>query len=520
MTTIAIRTRVLIAALLPSTAVALTLALVFASVVSKDLDFAERQQALALAKQIASGAEFALFTQNIPALQALAEAARKDGNVRSVALIAADGSTVVHAGTPSREIRELPRAGNATGEIADNASRWIVQPIVPAGTPVENLFHDLRPEVAPAGVLGHVVVEFSRHGVAERKEQLLIVGLAAMLGGLVFGYLIAVYLSRGVTVPILRMFGTIERFRHGDLSARLQTSPTSPLHTLEDGINRMAQRIEESHDELERRIEAATAELRLKKEEAEKANTSKSRFLAAASHDLRQPIHSLRLFVGALSDEVGNQGRASLLLSRIRASLEAISTMFDSLLDISKLEAGVIEKHIEDFPIQPLLHRLELMFLPVAAERNLRFKVAPSSTWVRSDFALLDRLLQNLLSNAIKYTPRGRVLLGCRRRASGVSIEVWDTGSGIAPEHQHEVFEEFFQVDGSAQVGSKGMGLGLAIVRRISNLLQHPVRMKSRVGHGSMFAVTVPYGEPVVSPARLSASSLPVRQFDGLRVGV
>ena len=520
MSTVSIRTRVLIAALLPLTAVALTVAAVLASVVSSDLDLADRQQALALARQVASSSEFSLFTRNIPALQELADAAKQDSNVRSVVLLAANGETLVRAGVPSREIAGLPKSDNETREVAEDSSRWIVQPIVPTRTPMDSLFPDAAPGKAQAGALGYVVLEFSRDGVAARKRQLLIVGLAVTLGGLIFGYFIAVYLSRGVTLPILQVFRTIERFRQGDLAARLHTSQSSPLYTLEDGINRMAQRIEESREELERRIEEATAELRLKKEEAEKANSSKSRFLAAASHDLRQPIHSLRLFVGALSDEVGARGRPGILLSRIQASLEAISAMFDSLLDISKLEAGVIEKHVDDFPIQPLLHRLEMMFSPVAAERNLRFRVVPSSAWVRSDFALLDRLLQNLLSNAMKYTSKGTVLLGCRRRASALSIEVWDTGPGIAPEHQREVFEEFFQVSSSAREGGKGMGLGLAIVRRIAGLLQHPIRLASSVGRGSMFAVAVPYGNPAVPAARAPRSGVAVRQFDGLKVGV
>lgn len=504
---IGIRARVLLAALMPAAVVAVVLASLYLGVVVRDLEFTHQQRAVALARQVASTAEFALFTRNQSALQGLVSGARAEHDVTSIALLGPDGDLIARSGPP---------AGSS-----DKSARAVLEPVHATEVPVETMFERAVPGVEPAPLLlGYVVLELSREGVSRRQRELAIAGLIATLGGLLFGWLVAMRLSRGVTRPILEVSRTIERFGRGDMSARLRANPSSPLHTLEQGINRMAERLEQNRDELERRVTEATAELRIKKEEAERANSSKSRFLAAASHDLRQPIHALRLFVEILRDELADQPRAGTLLSRIQSSIDSMSSMFDALLDISRLEAGVIETTLQDFPAQALLRQLELMFAPVAAQRGLRFSVIGSSAWLRSDPALLDRLLQNLVSNALKYTQTGRVLVGCRRRAAGLSIEVWDTGPGIAPEHQREIFQEFFQIDGLGRETGSGLGLGLAIVERVSGLLGHPVRLRSAPGRGSVFAVEVPYGTPATATIARDTSLAIPRQFGGLRVGV
>ncbi len=504
-----IRARVLLAALLPATLVAVVLALLYTTVVVRDLNFTHEQRAVALARQVASMAEFALFTRNQSALQGVVNGARAERDVASITVLSPQGELIVRSG---------PEPGGS-----GKSTRSVLEPVFSTEVPVESLFErrgsDAQPP--PQLVLGYVVLELSAESVAARQRELAIAGLIATLGGLLFGWLVAMHLSRGVTRPILEVATTIERFGKGDMSARLKASPSSPLHTLEKGINRMADRLAQNRDELERRVAEATEELRLKKDEAEKANRSKSRFLAAASHDLRQPIHALRLFVEILRDELASDARTATLLGRIQSSVDTMSSMFDALLDISRLEAGVIETRLQDFPATGLLRPLELMFTPLAAQRGLRFTVVPSSAWLSSDPALLDRLLQNLVSNALKYTQTGRVLVGVRRRPSALSIEVWDTGPGIAREHHQAIFQEFFQVEGLGREAGKGLGLGLAIVERIAGLLGHPIRMRSAPGRGSMFAVEVPYGRPaaVAAPSAHRVLAAP-RQFGGLRIGV
>jgi signal transduction histidine kinase len=261
-------------------------------------------------------------------------------------------------------------------------------------------------------------------------------------------------------------------------------------------------------------------DLKLRKDEAERANVAKSRFLAAASHDLRQPMHALALFTDSLRDELDGQPRALALVQRVQDSIDAMDGLFNALLDISKLDAGVIEKRVRDFPVQPALERLQTMFTPLALERGLRFSVVASGVSVRTDPALLDRILQNLVSNALKYTRAGGVVVGCRRRANGLSIEVWDSGAGIPPQYRRDIFQEFFQLENPERDRSKGLGLGLAIVDRIARLLGHALTLRSVPGKGSMFAVCVPYGDAANVAPELPTAEIVSSRFAGARVAV
>ncbi|MHB1951348.1 MAG: ATP-binding protein, partial [Acidiferrobacteraceae bacterium] len=249
-------------------------------------------------------------------------------------------------------------------------------------------------------------------------------------------------------------------------------------------------------------------EMTRKKEEAERANLGKSRFLAAASHDLRQPLHALGLFVSALEGRL-RQGSEHVLIGHIRASLQALEDLLNSLLDVSRLDAGTVIPRIADCPLQPLFDRLRNESVPVAQAKNLRFRVRTTKLAVATDALLLERILRNLLANAIRYTKQGGVLLAARRRGSSVWVEVWDTGIGIKPEHQRDIFEEFFQVGNEARDRTKGLGLGLAIVQRLCRLLNHRLELVSQVGRGSRFRVEMPAraAMPVAtgapSPARI-----------------
>jgi signal transduction histidine kinase/ActR/RegA family two-component response regulator len=229
--------------------------------------------------------------------------------------------------------------------------------------------------------------------------------------------------------------------------------------------------------------------------EAEKANEGKTRFLAAASHDLRQPMYALQLFAEGLHHEIGEHERAGPLIQRLNDSIDALSALLDSLLDISALETGGLSKNVEHVPVQALLRQIERLHTPVAIARGLRFSVVSSKAWIRTDPDLLLRVLENLVANALKYTESGGVVVGCRRRANALSIEVWDTGVGIPIAQQDQIFGEFFRLDHAGQRHTKGLGLGLAIVDRIARLLGHPIRVRSVPGRGSMFAADVPYGE-------------------------
>jgi signal transduction histidine kinase len=229
--------------------------------------------------------------------------------------------------------------------------------------------------------------------------------------------------------------------------------------------------------------------------DAEAANRAKSQFLAAASHDLRQPLHALGLFAAALRERA-REPETQALVSNINFSVEALETLFNELLDISRLDAGAVQPDLAHFPLRPMLDRVRLDFGAPAQEKRLRLSVRDSNRWVYSDVVLLERILRNLVCNAVRYTQRGGVIVGCRRRGEFIRIEVWDSGVGVAADQREQIFEEFYRIDDPARHGTKGLGLGLAIIRRLAALLGYGVELESVPGRGSVFSVCVPLGSP------------------------
>ena len=231
-------------------------------------------------------------------------------------------------------------------------------------------------------------------------------------------------------------------------------------------------------------------ELEIAKRQADLANVAKSRFLAAASHDLRQPLQTLALLQGLLAKIVEGE-KAQKLVARIDDTLGAIAGMLNALLDINQIEAGTVRAEPVNFAINELFDRLRDEFTYHAEAKGLALRVVPCGLSIRSDPRLLEQMIRNLLSNALKYTRHGKVLLGCRRRGEVLSLEVCDTGIGIPDEELRAIFEEYHQLDNAARERSRGLGLGLSIVQRLGNLLGHRVRVRSQPGKGSVFAVEV-----------------------------
>ncbi|RXF70865.1 hybrid sensor histidine kinase/response regulator [Hansschlegelia zhihuaiae] len=256
--------------------------------------------------------------------------------------------------------------------------------------------------------------------------------------------------------------------------------------------------LERANETLERRVRERTRELtRLNQElaraktEADEANISKTRFLAAASHDILQPLNAARLFATSLVERASSEPEHARLAKNVDSSLDAVEEILSTLLDISRLDTGAMRPELSSFRLDDITSQLAREFAPVAEEKGLRLTVAATSVTVRSDRRLLRRVLQNLVSNAIKYTPRGRVLVGVRRLKGRVRVEVWDTGLGIEPQQQKVVFREFKRLDQGAKV-APGLGLGLSIVERIARILDHPITLRSRPGKGSIFAIEAP----------------------------
>jgi signal transduction histidine kinase len=228
---------------------------------------------------------------------------------------------------------------------------------------------------------------------------------------------------------------------------------------------------------------------------AEEANRSKSLFFAAANHDLRQPLHSLGLFATALRNN--SAGRSSqALVDQILQCIESLEQLFDNLLDISKLDAGQVEVKREIVPVDAVFDRVRSTFSVPAQDKGLRLTVRHSKMMLATDATLLFRVLSNLVSNSLRYTENGGILVACRRRGNVAKVEVWDTGIGIPAEQHERIFEEFYQLNNPSRDRSRGLGLGLATVRRIVQLLGHPLWLRSTVGRGSRFTVEVPIADP------------------------
>ncbi|GAC1627779.1 MAG: PAS domain-containing hybrid sensor histidine kinase/response regulator [Nevskia sp.] len=278
---------------------------------------------------------------------------------------------------------------------------------------------------------------------------------------------------------------------------------------------KQAQRqLQDANDTLEVRVAERTQALDEAKLAAERANLAKTRFLAAASHDLVQPLNAARLFVASIRREELAETPAR-VIGQVEQSLTAAESLLGALLDISRLDAAAQELRREHFPLARVLDPLTAEFAALAESRGLALRVVTSRALVHTDPALLRRILQNFLSNAVRYTHRGAVLIGCRRlRGGGLRIEVWDTGPGIAAQQQREIFEEFRRLDLRDSAGERGLGLGLAIADRLARLLGHPLALRSWPGRGSVFSLTVPLGDAgaVIAPksgvARRSADRI------------
>lgn len=311
-----------------------------------------------------------------------------------------------------------------------------------------------------------------------------------------------------------------------DITERRQTADAlhQAYQNLEGRVRERTAELTQLNGQLVSEIEVrkqVEVHLRDAKREAEDANLSKTKFLAAVSHDLLQPLNAARLFTGSLAEQA-DAVQSLKLVKNISNSLDDVENLLGTLVDISKLDAGVIKADVSVFAAQHLLDNLAVEYQQVAKSVGLQLDFVCSSVLIKTDIHLLARILRNFLSNAIRYTESGRVLLGCRRRGDSVSIEVWDTGIGIAEDKQEEIFQEFKRGDGQRLKQDRGLGLGLAIVDKITRILGHPIRVSSQLGKGSMFAVSVPLAgvHELQRPAVVDVPSYHQDHLEGVRVWV
>jgi signal transduction histidine kinase len=365
-----------------------------------------------------------------------------------------------------RQIVDLIRASHVAGARELQAAQ-----AAPLADRLERLTNQLVNKAEADMIAG---IEASNQAYSTSQWTVVSFALGSGVLALILGYAI----SGSLIGPVTEIETRLSQIAAGDFSRRVRVDNRDELGTLAGNVNRMSEELGHLYQQLE------------------EANLAKSRFIAAASHDLRQPLHALNLFVTQLRTEK-DPTEKNRLVARIDAAVAAMNDLFNALLDMSRLDAGVLVPYISKFPVDQLLRRIEMTFADAAREKDLRFCVVANGAWIRSDFILLERILLNLVSNAVRYTEAGGIVVGCRRRAGGLRIEVWDSGIGIPEDQQSNIFGEFYQLSTVKHNRRSGLGLGLAIVDRLCRLLDYPIELTSRLGRGSRFVISVPLTAPL-----------------------
>lgn len=489
-----------------------------------DLEAQLQQRAQLLARQLAVAADYGIFSFNQAALDNLAQGVARESSVVAATIVDADRQVLAFHRVPGTGIPSHPdrlqamleasvRSGG--GSVSDKNAEWVAH-LEPVRSPLLVVDDLPEPSSAPrsAAQLGYAIVEVSTRSINAELFDFGLRVMALLAGVLLSGWVMARRFSAGIDQRIQAVVQAAQKIGAGQVGIRLISSRIPSFDRLAQDINSMAGQLEQSRLRLVQRVQEATQALREQRDAAQQANRDKTRFLAAASHDLRQPMHALNLLVEAMKQEGRDEERAR-LLERIVATSQAMSGLLNALLDISRLDAGGVHFQPTEFELQPLLRRLRDTYEGQAERRGIALVIHGSRACVRSDPMLLERILGNFLSNALRYTPPGGcVLLAVRSRGADCLVQVRDNGPGIAPESQAAVFQEFVQLHNPQRDRSQGLGLGLAIVQRLAQLLDHPVGLRSCVGHGSTFYIQVPRCETPQEP--LSVHSAAVQAAPGL----
>ncbi len=484
-----IRSRILLIALLPALLTAFGMVAHFTTRALSQAEAQLQARATNAARHLADVLPYAIVAGDFAMVRSQLEGEMTANRLASARVFDAQQRLIAGRGAPPQDVDD------------DGHLRRRIPIVLPAAD-----LADPRESGAMANQpLGEVEITVSRDEIRAFRHTTLLRAALLMAAALAVSAVLAWRLSNRLAGQLGQIGEAVERLAQGDLGARTHLSAIGEISQLSRGIDRMAEALQVHRSELEQRIRDATADLATKKDMAERANQAKSRFLAAASHDLRQPLHALSLFVAALKTR-SREPETQALVDSIESSTAAMELLFNALLDISRLDADAIEAHPEHFALQPLLDVLGKQFSALAGEKHLRLRIRPCNAVIHSDPLLIERVLANLIANAVRYTDDGGVLVGCRRRGRMLRISVIDSGRGIPPEQQESVFQEFVQLNNPARDRSKGLGLGLAIVSRLARLLGHRIDLASRPGHGSSFSIDVPLGDPARVRARAPAN--------------
>lgn len=475
-----------------------------------------QERAQLLARQMAVAADYGIFSGNLGALQSLTLAVSREPAVIVASIYGLNHETLathlalqftVGSEAPNIDIQQFIKQSTEPGkaQIHNKNGQWIAY-LEPVRSPALSI-EDLPDPVPDTAINGFSIVAVSTRGISAELTVFVISVLTLLAGVLASSWFIVRSFSSLIDRRIKAVALAAQQIGQGQTGVRLGPSKTAVFDKLSIDLNRMAEQLEQSRFELEQRVEIATASMREQRDAAERANTAKTRFLAAASHDLRQPMHALSLLFAALQQEQPAESRDN-LLERIDATTHAMSALLDALLDISRLDAGGVQAQPKTCELLPLLLSVRDTHDMVAQRKGIELHVRPAELWVQSDPVLLQRILGNFVSNAIRYTaPGGRVLITARKCGQHCHLQVRDNGPGIDPIHQKTIFDEFVQIHNPQRDRSQGLGLGLAIVQRLANLLGHPVTLRSCPNNGSSFGVMVPLDAPASKSIQMNMTA-------------
>lgn len=452
------------------------------------LDAAFDAEGQAVARQVAAMSDLSLYAGDLPALQNVANAALRGSQVARIEISNSAG-VYVTAGPPA--------AAAGVG----SALRVFTAPVTLREASQASAF---APAGAIAGTSPIGLVQAFRDSTAHVRERTrsLMAGIGIALIALLAAWAAVRHMARAVAQPLRRISRTVAALEAGHFEARCDVrgapsdaaTPAAPRHelaALAGDIDRLAERLQRNQQVSEERVREATAVALQRMAEAEQAALSRARFLAAASHDLRQPLHAMGLFIDGLLPSASEAQRPAVL--RLQEGTAFMGVLLDDLLEISRLDAQVLTPAITGLSLAALFDPLAAQHAAAAAEAQVRLIWQDRGLAVRSDAALLQRIVGNLVGNAIRHAPPGgTVLVTARRCAEGVRIEVRDNGVGIAPIHQARIFEEFYQVANTERDRRQGFGLGLAICARIAALLGTRITLRSALQAGSTFALVLP----------------------------
>ena len=481
-----IRERAYLLGLLPALTVALVLGVYLGVTRLADLEDEIQARGQALTQHLAITAEYGVVSGNRTDLQNLLNQIRTEPDVAQIEIRSLAGSLLARIGTSAGKQLHF------SALVIPRFLRGGSDPYLPEAP------GDTSNASAP---IATVHLGMSRARFIEARNRMLFTSVGIVLLGLIFASVLVRGLALTAIRPVMELIAAARRIALGDLGVEVPANSSSELRDLQMGFNQMSAALRAYRNDMQQQVDAATAELAAQKSAAEMANAAKSHFLAAASHDLRQPMHAIGLYVEAMKPLLRGR-QASVTLDKLAASVSALEGLFNAILDVSKLDAGAVQPQWQTIPLREFLQELGASLYMDAAHKGLTLRVRACAGNIQGDPQLLERVMRNLVSNALRYTDRGGILISARRHGEQAIIQVRDTGEGISDADLPRIFDEFYQVHNTARDRSQGLGLGLSIVRRLAVLLGYPLSVQSEPGRGTVFTLIVPLCEKPLTEIR------------------